>query len=511
VSQSCLIVGAGPVGLTLACLLSKYEIPYRIIDKSPQPVMQTKAAGLWARTLEAFHHLGLAESFLEAAHRSYSGHVFSGGQERVHLDLSKIASHYNFVTLIPQHQTEAFLSEHLSRQGVKVERGVKLVALAGQSATLEPVAGGDSSTQDYRFIFGCDGAHSQVRKEIGATFEGAKLDGFWMVGDMRAEGDGLAVDEVSMFLGPEGPLALFALGQGRYRVVASSDEPLDPVTLDFFQKAAEARVPFALTFSDPNHLQMFVINERQASSYSNGVAFLLGDAAHIHSPAGGQGVNTGIQDAFNLAWKVAQVIKWGSTADLLSSYQAERYPIARRVIEASSLAIRMVGLKNPLAQKVRSAAMGVVGNLEPVAARIRAGLSQIDIHYPDSPLNLGRGTRALKPGDRVPDVFWWDTKSRLHRLHDQFTGFHWTLLSGEEPWALPEISSSWLRQVVITRLGDSHPTRLSDPAGAVRREIGLESGEHLLVRPDGYMAGALASDQRAELLSYWRRHCQAAT
>lgn len=505
-SDSCLIVGAGPVGLMLASLLTKYGVTYRIIDKSPEPVVMTKAAGLWSRTLEALHHLGLADGLLKNAHRSYAAHMFSGGQERVRMDLSKIASFYNFITLIPQHRTESFLTEHLKAHGVTIERGVRLESLEGGKATLQ--RGEQTSTEEFRFVFGCDGAHSQVRKEIGATFDGDQLAGYWMVGDMLMEGDSLALDEVSMFVGPQGPVALFALGHGRYRVVASSSEPLDPVTMDFFEAAVRERVPFPLKLSDPQHLQMFSIHERQANIYSNGRAFLLGDAAHIHSPAGGQGVNTGMQDAFNLAWKVGQVIRWGSSPALLESYHQERHPVARRVLETTAVAIRMVEIKNPIVQKVRSAAMEVVGHIEPIQARLRAGMSQVDVHYPESVLNAASGSKLLKPGDRVPDVFWRDAHSRLHRLHDFFTEFGWTLISREQPLELGDIDQSKLRRVLVTRVGETGEGRVSDPTGALAEATGLEPGCHLLVRPDGYLAGVFGSDDASGLREYWRRHCQ---
>jgi 2-polyprenyl-6-methoxyphenol hydroxylase-like FAD-dependent oxidoreductase len=498
------------VGLTLATLFTKYGVPYRIIDQHPAPVIQTKAAGLWSKTLEALHHMGLAERFLEVAHRSYSGHVFAGGQERVHLDLSKIPSYYNFVTLLPQHQTESTLTESLAAGGVTVERGLRLLSLNGHTATLESVQDGQSSSAEFRFVFGCDGAHSQVRKEIGATFEGSQFPGFWMVGDMVIEGQGLPVDEVSMFLGPEGPFALFALGQRRYRVVASGNEMLDPVPVEFFEDAARARLPFPVTLSDPQHMTTFVIHERQADKYSNGIAFLLGDAAHIHSPAGGQGLNTGMQDAFNLAWKVAQVMLWGSPPALLDSYQTERHPVAKKVLETTSVAMRMVSITNPVVQKVRAAAMSLVGGLEVTQSRIREGLSEVDIHYGRSPLNAARGSKTLDPGDRMPEVFWRDRDGLFHRLYDLFTGFHWTILSDEKALSLPGLDPSRLRQVVVARQagpGDS----FSDPAKTVAEACGLKDGGHLLIRPDGYLAGYFASGEEEALRSYWDLTCAGQT
>lgn len=506
-SDVCLIVGAGPVGLMLASLLTKYEVPCRLIDENPDPVIQTKAAGLWSRTLEAFHHLGVDQAILDVSHRSYQAHTYSGGEERICMNLSKIPSFYNFVTLLPQHRTEHVLAEELRKHGVEAERGLRLLHLDGGTATIEEVASGNTSRETYRYVFGTDGAHSRVRKEIGATFLGEKLPGCWLVADLIARGDSLPEDEVAMFMGPQGPFALFALGESRYRVVASSPTPLDEITLDFFQRAAEVSVPYPIELSHPQHMQAFSINERQADKYSNGTAFLLGDAAHIHSPAGGQGVNTGMQDAFNLAWKVAQVMRWGSSPTLLESYHLERHPVARRVLETTGLAMRAVSITNPIGQKLRSAAMGLFGNLEPVQSRVRAGMAQLDVHYGESPLNLAEGTLKLDPGDRVPEVFWRDARSQLHRLHDLFRGLHWTLLTRGDSPLLPTIEPERLRRVSVNRLGESRGQRFSDPASELVEALGLEPGSHLLVRPDGYMAGVFEAGSEDQLLDYWQRHC----
>ncbi len=506
-SDVSLIVGAGPVGLMLASLFTKYGVPFRLIDENPAPVIQTKAAGLWSRTLEAFHHLGIDQAILDVSHRSYQAHTYSGGEERVRMNLSKIPSFYNFVTLLPQHRTEHVLTEELRKHGVEAERGLRLLHLDGGTATIEEVASGTTQRETYRYIFGTDGAHSRVRKEIGATFQGDKLPGCWLVADMIARGDELPEDEVSMFMGPHGPFALFALGESRYRVVASSPEPLEEITLEFFQKSAEDSVPFPIQLSDPQHMQAFSINERQADKYSNGTAFLLGDAAHIHSPAGGQGVNTGMQDAFNLAWKVAQVVRWGSSPALLETYHQERHPVARRVLETTGLAMRAVTITNPIGQKLRSAAMGLFGNLEPVQSRIRAGMAQLDVHYGESALNLAEGTNKLDPGDRVPEVFWRDAQSRSHRLHDLFCGLHWTLLTRGESPLLPSVDPARLQRIAITRLGVSSAVRYSDPASDLVDALGLEPGSHLLVRPDGYLAGVFEAGAEDLLLAYWQRHC----
>jgi NADPH-dependent dioxygenase len=218
-----------------------------------------------------------------------------------------------------------------------------------------------------------------------------------------------------------------------------------------------------------------------------------------------------MQDAFNLAWKVAQVIRWDSSEALLDTYHPERHPVARRVLEASSFAIKMVGITtNPIARKVQSAAMSLVGSLELAQSKIRAALSEVDIHYNDGPLCSYKGSKTLTPGDRIPEVIWRDYAHRHHRLYDLFTGFHWTLISRDKGADLPDIDASRLRQVVITRLGESVENRFSDPAQAVAEACGLEPGGHILVRPDGYLAGCFVPGDEKAIRGYWNRHCEAA-
>lgn len=504
-SERCLIVGAGPVGLTLANLLSQYGVSCRIIDRGPGPVLQTKAAGLWARTLEMLHHMDLDQQFLEVAHRSYSAHLYQGGSERLHLDLAKLPSSYNFITLIPQHVTEGILEHHLrQRHGVVVERGVSLVSLREHRAT---IAQGDGTpkSEEYRFIFGTDGAHSRVRKECGVSFAGTQLEGFWNVGDVHARSEMLPRNEVSIFLSEEGPIAFFALGHDRYRVVARCDQHLDPVPLEFFQEAVNTRMPFPVRLSDGHCMTGFSIHERQAERYRHGCTFLLGDAAHIHSPAGGQGLNTGMQDAFNLAWKVAQVIHWGSPESLLESYHLERHPVARRVMEASGAAIRAASITNPVTRTLQGAAIELAGSLAPVQKRIRNALSELDVHYGDSPLNAARSSKTLSPGSRLPEVYWRDVASRSHRLHDLLSGLHWTLISRGTAPPLEEIDGARLRSVVISRLESPRGGGLSDPEGMVFRACGLEEGSHLLVRPDGYVAGYFAHGEEDGIRRYWAK------
>lgn len=489
----CLIVGAGPVGLTMALLLRGYGVDFRIIEKDQSPQIQTKAAGLWSRSLEVFEHLGLAELFLENSHLATSGNVFADGRKVLEFDLTKISSHYNHLTLIPQHRTESLLSEALEERGITVERGVQLASWDGVRAELKSDDGETESLRP-RFLFGCDGARSSVRKECGLDFEGQTLDGSWLVGDILAVGPELVEEQVNVFLSPNGPIAFFPLGTGRYRVVAAANSEYargDKPGLPDFEKIAQERVPGGLTLNDGQHLTVFTIHERQVPSYRKGVAFLLGDAAHIHSPAGGQGLNTGIQDAFNLAWKVAHVVNFSSPDSLLDTYTAERHPVAARVLTGSRMATKMTFLQNPIARAARDAAMTVAGHLEPVLSKIRATLSETDIHYRDSTLSGKRAGGRLKPGDRVPDLRWTDESGHERRIQNDFRGSQWKLLN------FAQDNPGW-DPAKIDLLELSLGGELDDACGV--------EGGRLLVRPDGYLAASFRAGDDEGIQEYLRSH-----
>lgn len=467
---TCLVVGAGPVGLTMAALLNHYGVGCRIVDRLPEPALQTKAAGLWSRSLEVFEQLELADLLLSRSHRATRGNIFAQGRRVLELDLSKVESRYNFLTLIPQHRTEALLTEHLAKRGIQIERGTELTFWDGTLAGLK----GPHGKEEFRprYLFGCDGARSRVRREMGISFSGRTVEGHWLVGDLAARGGPLIDDEVCIFMSDQGPLAFFALGQGRYRCVAlPGEEKHEEPTLERFQQIAAVRAP-GLQLSELENGGLFSIHERQVEQYRSGSTFLLGDAAHVHSPAGGQGLNTGIQDAFNLAWKIAQVIHWKAPDALLESYHLERYPVAARVILGSSMATRMATAHNPVARAVRRAAMGAASHLEPVLDKVSETLSELNIHYHQSPLNGGRRWGRLRAGDRLPEVAWQENGEEF-RLHSYLDGMNWTLLAFERSLDLgPRVSQFQVGHVK-----------------KVREACGVDEAGFLLVRPDGYLAG----------------------
>ncbi|MCA9778279.1 MAG: FAD-dependent monooxygenase, partial [Candidatus Eremiobacteraeota bacterium] len=291
VDVDCLIVGAGPVGLTLACQLQRYGVSFRIVDKLGGPVIRTKAAAVWSRTFEFISQLGLESEFLEAGLHCYSASMFADGKRFFQLHLDTVESLYNFVLMIPQHTTERLFREDLAKHGVEVDYNCGLSSLkdSGESVTAVLSNGENVSC---RWLVGCDGAHSAVRHALGLQFAGEKLDSNWVVADLYLEQVAIE-DEIMALMHNSGPTALFPLGDMFYRVVAQVDEVEEAGDFEgasrVLREIFAERVGGLATIGEIKDAGYFAIHERQVERYQKGRVFLAGDSAHVHSPLGGQG------------------------------------------------------------------------------------------------------------------------------------------------------------------------------------------------------------------------------
>jgi 2-polyprenyl-6-methoxyphenol hydroxylase-like FAD-dependent oxidoreductase len=295
-----LIAGAGPVGLTMANELTRYGIAVRIVDKAAQRTDKSKALVLWSRTLELFDQAGYVDPFLSAGMPAHGAQISNGKEIIAHVSLDGIDSRYPYALMIPQSDTERILEGRLERQGVKVERTVTLETFTDLGPKVEAVvrrASGESETLGVDWLIGCDGAHSTVRHGLGLAFEGTTEPSDWYLADGHVSGLE-PQDRLHIFWHKDGILAFFPITGGRWRVVADlgpaegNGHHPDP-TLEEVQELMTARGSKAV-LKDPYWLAAFRINERKVSRYGQGRVFLAGDAAHIHSPAGGQGMNTGM-------------------------------------------------------------------------------------------------------------------------------------------------------------------------------------------------------------------------
>jgi 2-polyprenyl-6-methoxyphenol hydroxylase-like FAD-dependent oxidoreductase len=393
-----LIVGAGPVGLTMAAELARYGLDIRIIDKAPRATQTSKALVVWSRTLELMDRMGCTQAFLDAGLRGKGGTMRSGGRVLGHMALEDVASAYNFALMIPQSETERLLTEHLQALGATVEREVELTgfteAPGGIQAQLRH-ADGREETVTTPWLIGCDGAHSAVRHGLGVAFPGQAQPDDWLLADVRLEGDGKpAGDEIAIYLHQTGPFVIFPIPGDRARVIgvigkAESDHPRPDPTLQDVQAMVDDRAGGGFRVTDPVWLTHFRINERKVAEYRHGRAFLMGDAAHIHSPAGGQGMNTGMQDAINLAWKLAMVVQGRASPALLDSYSPERSEVGQMVLRNATRLTDMATLANPAAQAARNLALRVLLGFHAVRDKMAQTMSEIEIGYPGSPLSDG--------------------------------------------------------------------------------------------------------------------------
>jgi len=358
-TQNVLIVGAGPVGLTLAIELTRYGVPVRILERAAHSTDKSKAIVLWSRTLELLDRQpGGSAPFVERGFKVDAVSFLAGDKVIGRVTMGSVQSPYPYALMLPQSETERLLEAHLHALGLKVEREVDVTAVNlradGADATIRH-ADGHENKISADWLAGCDGAHSLVRHTVGATFAGKTMDSNWMLADVHMRGYLLPDTEASVYWHKDGAFVIFPISPGRYRLLAdlpAAGEVHPPVpTLTDVQAMIERRGPRGMIAFDPIWLAGFRINGRKVSSYRWGRAFLCGDAAHVHSPAGGQGMNTGMQDAFNLGWKLAAVASGRGGEKLLDSYNLERSEVGEHVL-ANAQRLTAVGtLKNPIGQR----------------------------------------------------------------------------------------------------------------------------------------------------------------
>jgi 2-polyprenyl-6-methoxyphenol hydroxylase-like FAD-dependent oxidoreductase len=486
-----LVAGAGPVGLTMAAELTRYGLKVRIVDMNRQRTDMSKALVIWARTLELIDRMGegIAERFIAAGRKVDGARILTGREEIAHVDIAHIDSPYKFVLMIPQSETERVLEEHLATLGVTVERQTELTGFAqnaaGVTCTLKH-ADGREETQEAQWLIGCDGAHSTVRHGLGMEFHGSTLLSDFVLADLHVEGM-QGEPAISIFWHAEGVLAVFPLEETRYRVIADVGESTGTIgeghrpapTLEEVQTILDHRGPGGLKASDPVWMSSFSINERKVADYRAGRVFVAGDAAHVHSPAGGQGMNTGMHDACNLAWKLALVAR-GLCANepLLTSYSTERGAVAKLLLEATGKATAMAVLRGGIKQAIRNHVAALVLGFAPVRNMMANVLSEEAVAYPESPLNgkNGHAPAGPKAGKRAPI-----------RTVETPVG------AGDTPrFALFAAEDGMPGQLLTKYAGFLEP-KLRAP---------FEPGGLWLVRPDGYVALSAKAGSWAALDGY---------
>jgi 2-polyprenyl-6-methoxyphenol hydroxylase-like FAD-dependent oxidoreductase len=414
-STDVLIVGAGPTGLVLALWLTKLGVKVRIIDKTAESGTTSRALAVQARTLELYRQLDLTDAVITEGHRVPAVNLWVQGEREARLAFENIGSGmtpYPFLHIFPQDEHERLLIGRLEASGIRVERRTELIAFIEQGQAVNArLRGADGAEQvcAARYIAGCDGARSTVREIIGTGFPGGTYRQLFYVADVEATG--AAVNgELHVDLDDADFLGVFPLaGAGRARLIGTvRDGRADRAdTLAFADISDRAINHLKLKVAKVNWFSTYHVHHRVAQHFRKGRAFLVGDAAHIHSPAGGQGMNTGIGDAINLAWKLASVIEGRADATLLDSYEAERIGFARRLVATTDRVFSFATASGRFADLMRTRVAPVLFPFAVSFERVREFMfrtvSQTMLNYRKGPLSSGQAGH-VHGGDRLPWV-----------------------------------------------------------------------------------------------------------
>jgi 2-polyprenyl-6-methoxyphenol hydroxylase-like FAD-dependent oxidoreductase len=430
-----LVVGAGPVGLFLANECARRGLKWRLVETRSSQSEHSKALAIFPRTLEIFDMAGIAGPFLEAANRVTSVAVIAHGRTLAQMRFAPEETPYPFVANVPQNITERLLVEELLRRGGAVEYETSFVSAVQQDdhvkATLDRK--GDRFELTASFVVGCDGAHSTVRHLLNLPFEGAQYDMSFMLADVETN-EVLPSDQMQLCPSEFGPLAIFPISATRRRIVATVEHAEDEApSLDLVRRLLAQRAPAGIEARTMRWSSYFRVHHRQVAQLQVGRIFIAGDAAHIHSPFGGQGMNTGLQDVWNLVWKLDLAARGHGGEALLNSYTAERRPVIKSVIEITDFMTRALGTPNRLAQALRDAVIPMVSRLAPFQHGFVQRLSQLGISYGGSPIVEGPGKRyiddSVRGGKGIASLFLVvvgeetdsSTKEAAERLCGSFT------------------------------------------------------------------------------------------
>ncbi|MQY15690.1 Anhydrotetracycline monooxygenase [Streptomyces sp. RB5] len=462
--SNALVVGSGPTGLLLAGDLAAAGIEVTVLERRAHKISNlSRAFGVHARTLEQLDARGLADA-LTATGGTITGLQLFG---RLSLDLATIPSRYNYLLITPQYEVEKVLEARARELGVEFVYEAEVTGLTQDADGVDVEINGDE-TRRAAYVVGTDGHHSAVRAALGLPFPGVSVIKSLFLADVRLDEK---PEDVLTVNGADDAFAMIAsFGDGWYRVMGWNrrhEVPDDaPIDLDEIKEVTRRALGTDYGMRDARWISRFHSDERQAPAYRDGRVFLAGDAAHIHSPAGGQGMNTGLQDAANLGWKLAGVLNGWAPESLLDTYQAERHPVGKAVLRSSGAIVRMARAQSRMLRTVRTVAATVVSHSRPAQHRALGQITGLGYHYP-----APHGAHKLA-GHRAPDLVLADGR----RLYEALREGKFVLVSADGAGAAEG------REDRVVRIG--------------RRD---ENPQALLVRPDGYIAWASDAPATADL------------
>lgn len=536
-----LVVGAGPTGLTLAIRLRQAGVDCLLVDRNPEPAPWSRALGLQARTLEIFDALGVLSAIRQHSKQVEAVHVHNQNGQLFDLDLTGLDAPFPWLLSCPQPQVEHCLEDHYLALGGHLVRGVELAEFRQEGHTVnaslhEPSTGTHYSLES-DLVVGCDGGHSSVRQQLGISFEGMELADHFLLADVQVPWS-LESNAAHALLLPEGALLALPLPDGNWRLVlnmAADQDTDEELTLAPFQQRLQQFWPQLPQLSAPLWLSRFSVQRRLAGRYRVNRVLLAGDACHVQSPLGAQGMNTGIADAFNLAWKIALFVQGIGGGRLLDSYETERRPVASAMLTRVDLASRSWFSRNSLVRSARDSVLKLAGRQSGFSRSVLRRMSQLEISYTDSMLVAsGSGLFAAmadegpKPGERMPDAKMTELHSgepiRLQAflrepVHHLFVQVSAELQPQEVVAAyaladrVPEQFGQWVRSTVVVpdklpdvlaEIGEFDINVLRDDGAEFQQRFGKGPGLWLM-RPDGHLAFRAHLSDSDQLLKYLRK------
>lgn len=497
-----LIVGAGPTGLTFSNLLAQFEIPHRIIEQNLEPIKTSNALAVQPRTLEVWNNIGIADTGIREGKKILGMSLSNKKKQilKIHYANMNLPTSYPYILGLPQAETERILIENLQKKNLNIERGTKLFNLqTNNNGVIAEVvhSNGARETIHTEWLIAADGGHSTVREKMKIEFQGATIPEKFIMMDAKLTVD-YDTDYFQGVLSENGTLLLITLKDfTRIICTVTNDKTIRDFknpTIDDFERIIKSRTHLSLKIEKALWISHFVTHHRMINKFCYNRIFFTGDSAHIHSPAGGQGMNTGIQDSFNLAWKLAFVIKKNSNSKILNSYNIERKPVVENVLASTTTLTKMIGFKNPLLISIRNFLLSMIKHFKMIQKNIVMNLTDLAITYPKNLFIINTGKRPL-------ESTLMDTKHNRVKLYQLLTGSkHFLLLfTGKNNEKLSKIveMTQWIDhnhrdffKIIIISFNNNDFKEKSylDEHFHTHKNFKLSNGGICIIRPDQYIA-----------------------
>lgn len=520
-----IIVGAGPTGLAMACFLTHLNIPFRIFEKSTPPCTHSKALAVQAKTLECLDKIGLAKTFVQKGSPIQHLHIHQGKKHLIHLDVSeKIKSPFNFTLALSQHETETIFLEYLKEKNIQIEIEVEIKGIEKKdTSTLVHLESGN--TIETKWLLACDGAHSLVRNCLNLGFIGTQeAHNFWLA-DLKFDQAPILPHDIHVFALPIGSCVIIPFPKDTFRFILSRLAQEEALTAENLSQVLAHHTNIQANIQEVVWISKFTIHYRLAEKIRLENTFLLGDAFHVHSPVGGQGMNTGIQDAFNLAWKLALVQQNTSPLSILDSYEQERYENAQTLLKNTKRATHIIDSDSFLIKILRMKLLPFLLKHTSLSNRILNANAQLRIHYRKSSILDGDHipAKSPNPGERLPNEFIYCYHSNQKKSLLEIT----CEMKHHLLFFIPKQSSSYqeIETIQMLLLKQNLPVEIhfilkedvapkawmkknhlwADRKGELHGRWNLSTPCLFLVRPDGYLGYVSSKVQKKTFESFLQK------